>query len=291
MSVVTVGDFDGVHLGHQSLLREVTRFAAEKDLPAVVVTFDRNCKSFLHGADPVYLTDIKEKKELLLSEGVNSVCLVHFDEAFSHLSEREFLAYLREHCACTHLFGGSDFRFGKNGQGSLTDGVVLDGICQHTVTLKTDVMKISSSSIRCALQDGLIEEANAWLGYPYFISGTVVEGKHLGRTIGFPTANLEAPKGKILPKNGVYVTQTEIDSKIYPSVTNVGCRPTVEDGNLRNVETHLMQVDGDFYGKKITVRFLHRLRNEMRFSDLGELMQQLRTDRETAFLWHKNHRS
>ncbi len=286
MSVVTVGDFDGVHTGHKALLRQVVQFASAQDLPAVVVTFDRNCKQFLHQSPREFLTDTEEKRQLLLAEGIDTVCVVPFDEAFSQMSSQEFLLFLKEHCGCTHLFGGEDFCFGRGGQASLTDGTSECGISQHVVDLKADVMKISSTSIRAALREGLVERANQWLGYEYFLSGTVVEGKHLGRTIGFPTVNLEAPAGKIIPGNGVYITETTVNGKTYRSITNVGVRPTVHDGGGRNVETHLLQADGDFYGKNVTVRFLTRLRNEMHFSDLGDLMQQLKIDRDMAFVWH-----
>lgn len=285
MSVVTVGDFDGVHSGHKELLRQVTRFASEQGLASVVVTFDRNCKDVLRNTSGSYLTTLAEKKRLLLAEGVDSVCVVSFDSTFASMSPEVFLSYLKDHCGCTYLFGGEDFRFGKDGAGTLTDGSCVQDIGQKVVTLKTDVMKISSSAIRSALSDGLIDQANGWLGYPYFISGTVVEGKHLGRTIGFPTLNLNASPEKILPGDGVYITETTVDGTTYRSVTNVGVRPSFNDGMQKNVETHLLNANGDFYGKTVTVRFLARLREERQFSDLGSLMQQLRIDREQAFSW------
>ncbi len=285
MSIVTVGDFDGVHSGHRFLLRQAVQFASELGKPAVAVTFDRNCKDALRNTSGYYLTTLKEKKELLLAEGVDSVCVVPFDSSFSQMTPTDFLWYLREHCGCTHLFGGSDFRFGAGGVGRLTDGACLQGITQHVVDLKADVMKISSSSIRSALAEGLLDRANDWLGYSYSIFGTVVEGKQLGRTIGFPTANIATSPDKMLPGNGVYVTDTVIDGKNYRSVTNVGVRPSVNDGEERTVETHLLNATGDFYGKTVTVRFLARLRDERHFPDLGSLMQQLRKDRDVAISW------
>lgn len=290
MAVVTVGDFDGVHLGHRELLRSVVSFAESVGESSVVLTFDRNTKTFLNHVPSYYLTHGEEKVSLIRSEGIQRVDTVPFDERFSSLSPDEFLCLLKEKYQCTHLFGGEDFRFGKNGAGTLRDGACVQGIYQHVVTLKTDLVKISSSSIRSALSDGLIERANSWLGYPYFVRGVVVEGKHLGRTIGFPTVNLSAPSAKVLPKNGVYFTETVVDGVTYPSLTNVGIRPTVKDGDACNVETHLLEARGDFYGKEITVRFFARLRDEIHFQDLGGLMQQLRSDREEAFSWHKFHR-
>ncbi len=268
MSVVTVGDFDGVHLGHQTLLREVVSYADSLGIPSIAVTFDRNTKSFLRQSSSCFLTDSEEKKSLILSEGIQRVCSVPFDEEFSMRSPSAFLSFLRERYGCTDLFGGADFRFGSGGEGTLTDGACVEGIRQHIVALKTDLVKISSSSIRSALTDGLIERANSWLGYSYFVSGTVLEGKHLGRTIGFPTVNLSAPAEKVLPRNGVYVTETLIDGIVYHSVTNVGTRPTVKDGDFRNIETHLLRARGDFYNRNITVRFLTRLRDEIPFSNL-----------------------
>lgn len=286
MSVITVGDFDGVHLGHRTLLRQVVSYAETLGIPSIAVTFDCNTKNFLQQTSSSYLTNAEEKKSLILSEGIQAVCTIPFDDEFSKLSPTAFLSFLREQYGCTDLFGGADFRFGNGGEGVLSDGTCVEGIRQHVVTLKTDLVKISSSSIRSALTEGLIERANSWLGYPYSVSGTVVEGKHLGRTIGFPTVNLSAPAGKVLPRNGVYITETLIDGIVYRSITNIGTRPTVKDGYFRNIETHLLHARGDFYHKNITVRFLSRLRDEIQFADLGALMQQLRIDRDMAFSWH-----
>ncbi len=287
MSVITVGDFDGVHLGHRTLLRAVTDRAKELGTESLVLTFDRNTKNALKGNNAGCLTDTRERRELLQAEGIDRVAVVSFDESFCNMSEKDFLEYLRVCYGCTDLFGGPDFRFGKGGAGFLTDGLVLEGIRQHVVALKTDLVKISSTSIRTALADGLIERANTWLGHPYSITGTVVEGKHLGRTIGFPTINVVPGEGKILPRNGVYITQTIAEGRVYASMTNVGTRPTVEDNAAKNAETHLLNGDGDFYGKIVTVRFLSRLRDEKHFTDIGALMRQLRIDREDAFRRHK----
>lgn len=285
MSVITVGDFDGVHLGHRRLIRRTARLAASLNTTSAVLTFDRNCKGYLRGTTPVVLTLPEERKKLLLEE-VDDVYQITFDETFSKMSAIAFLRYLRDTYQCTDLVGGEDFSFGRKGQGTLTDGLVVEGIRQHVVPLKTDLIKISSSSVRAALSDGLIERANAWLGYVYSLSGVIVEGQHLGRTIGFPTVNIFADPQKALPKNGVYVTETEIDGMVYRSLTNIGVRPTVSSSGVANVETHLFDADGDFYGRTATVRFLSRLRDEMKFPNVGALMQQLRRDRERAFLWH-----
>ncbi len=288
MSVVTVGDFDGVHTGHKVLLRRVVSEAANRKVPSVVITFDRNTKNALHKSPVPYLTDGEEKKNLLLAEGIDRVFSVPFDEKFSNMTAGEFLSFLKIKYGCTDLFGGEDFHFGKDGKGTLTDGVCVNGVCQHVVELKTDLMKISSSAIRDALRDGLVERADSWLGYAYSVSGPVVEGQHLGRTIGFPTMNLQIPDGKALPKNGVYITETLLEGKKYRSITNIGVRPTVSSESPRNIETHILYSEGDYYGKIITVRFLARLRDEMKFPNLGALMQQLRTDRDMAFSWHSS---
>lgn len=288
MTFIAVGDFDGVHQGHRTLLRRMVTAAAERGAKTLAVTFDRNSKAFLGGSPSSCLSSSEEKRALILTEGVDEVVFLPFDRAFSQISANKFLAFLRTKFDCTDLFGGEDFRFGRNGAGRLSDGVVSEGILQHVVDFKTDFVKISSSSIRSALQDGLIERANVWLGYSYAVSGVVIEGKHLGRTIGFPTINIIPPKEKILPRNGVYITETVSDGIVYRSVTNVGVRPTVESNGERNVETHLLYADGDFYGKAVTVRFLAHLRNEIRFSNVSVMMQQLRADRDAAFAWHEN---
>lgn len=287
MSIIAVGDFDGVHLGHRSLLQYLVSLGKQLGIPTAVITFDRNSKAFFHGSLGSYLTDPSARTRMILEEGVDRVFVVPFDEAFSQVTSEEFLALLRDRYGCTHLVGGTDFRFGCGGKGRLNDGAVVCGIKQHLVPLKIDMVKISSTFIRDSLRDGSLDRVNAWLGYSYFVSGPVVEGKHLGRTIGFPTINLNAPEGQLLPKNGVYVTKTEIDGVVHPSVTNVGIRPTVENGMNRNIETHLLNFDGDFYGKTATVHFLSLLREEQHFPDLGALMRQICKDRDAAYTWHK----
>ncbi|MBQ5819914.1 MAG: riboflavin biosynthesis protein RibF [Clostridia bacterium] len=288
MTYVTVGDFDGVHQGHRTLLRRMVTAAAERNARTLAITFDRNAKAFLGGTPSLCLSSPEEKRALILAEGVDEVVSLPFDKAFSQISANKFLALLRTKFDCTDLFGGEDFRFGRNGVGRLTDGMVSEGILQHVVDFKTDFVKISSSSIRSALHDGLVDRANLWLGYAYSISGVVTEGKHLGRTIGFPTINITPPAEKVLPCNGVYITETLSDGTVYRSVTNVGVRPTVESNGERNVETHLLYADGDFYGKAVTVRFLAHLRDEIHFPDVSVMMQQLRADRDAAFAWHEN---
>lgn len=287
MSVISVGDFDGVHLGHRALLSRTVDLARQLGTKAIVLTFDRNTKRTLNPDFLGELTQFSEKKTLLLSAGVDEVAVVSFDEIFVNTSGEDFLDYLREVYDCTDLVGGTDFRFGRGGTLSLTDGATVKGIRQHTLELKKDLVKISSSAIRTALRDGLIEQANTWLGYAFSVSGTVEEGLHLGRTIGFPTVNLTLPSEKILPKDGVYITRTYVDGRPYASMTNVGVRPTVQGEKRRNVETHLLDGGGELYGRQITVTFHSRLRDEIRFSGMGELMQQLRSDRDLALERHK----
>ena len=290
MSVITVGDFDGVHLGHRALLRSVTERAHRLSCESVVLTFDRNTKSVLQGRTGC-LSDAEERKTLLLAEGVDRVECVSFNSEFQRLSARDFLCYLRDFYGCTDLYGGEDFRFGCGREGVLEDGAVCCDILQHVVKLETDLVKISSSAIRDALQDGLIERANTWLGYAYSISGRVCEGKHLGHTIGFPTLNLYPQEEKFLPRNGVYITRTQIDGQVYPSMTNIGVCPTVDAGLGRSVETHLLDATGIYYGKEIRVSFLSRLRDERPFADLGTLMRQLYADRDIACEYHRKQNS
>lgn len=282
MSVVTVGDFDGVHLGHRDLLRQAAALAGSLHADSVAVTFDRNCKSVLRGDPVLQLTTAEEKREKILSCGIMRVETLSFDASLISLSPDGFLDLLRERFGCTVLLGGSDFRYGFGGSGTLTDGATVRGIRQVTVELRKDRTKISSSEIRTALTDGKPEEAMRRLGEPYSIRGTVIPGHQLGRTVGFPTLNLDLPAEKLLPKNGVYVTDAAVDGQTFRAVTNVGVRPTVSDEGVRNVETHLIGADGDFYGKTARVFFLSRLRDERRFPDLSALTRQLCADREAA---------
>jgi len=287
VSVITVGDFDGVHLGHRALLRYAVDLARAKNVPAIVITFDQNTKSVLKRNFMGILTEFPEKEPLLRSLGVDQVSLVSFDGNFSNTSGEEFLRYLREEYGCTDLVGGTDFRFGRDGAMQLTDGIEVCGIRQHTVELKTDLVKISSTAIRRALLEGLLDQANTWLGYPFTVTGVVEEGMHLGRTIGFPTLNIVPDEMKILPKNGVYITRARIEKTEFLAMTNVGVRPTVQGAGVRNVETHLLDGNGEYYGCTLSVQFLARLRDEQRFPDMGALMRQLRVDREAALARHR----
>lgn len=291
MSVIAVGDFDGVHLGHRHLLAQAVREARAQACESIVVTFDRNTKSALHGSAARLLT-VREERDRILSEiGIDRVVTLPFTEQFRAMSPESFLTFLRNTYACTDLFGGEDFRFGVHGSGSLSDGAVICGIRQHVVTLKKDLEKISSSAIRADLLDGRVGRANERLGAPYSVCGPVREGRRLGRTVGFPTLNLCPDPEKLLPKHGVYVTLTEVDGAVYPSLSNVGVRPTVSEQGEPNVETHLLGVQGDFYGKSVCVRFLSHIRDERRFDDLSALTAQMEQDRQSAQAYHSLHGS
>ena len=288
MSVITVGDFDGVHLGHRELLTRTAALAERLGEASIALTFDRNSKFALRGSPQLRLASDEERERLILSCGIDRVVCIPFTERFAALSPEAFLDLLRERYGCTALVGGADFRFGSGAQGRLTDGKIVCGIRQYVIPLKTDTEKISSSAVRQALSLGDVSRAAELLGRYYSLSGSVVHGKRVGHRLGFPTINLKFSPERALPADGVYITETHMDGIVCRSVTNVGHRPTVEDAGRRTVETHLIGADGDFYGRCADVLFFSRLREEKKFSGLSDLAVQLSRDREDALHFVEN---
>lgn len=274
--VVAVGSFDGLHLGHQHLLHQALHTAKSVGIPLLVYTFDPPTKVFIKGEG--FLTDMAEKVELLRGLGIEIALIVPFNETFAQRSKGEFLqdlVALESH----HLFVGEDFRFGQGRSGQLSD---LQAVAPTQVLPLLDLggEPVKSSRIRDLLKGGQVEEAKLLLGRPYAARGIVVEGDKLGRTLGYPTANLQTSPGKILPP-GVYAVQTHSALGHYGGVANVGYRPTVSGKELR-FEVHLFGFMGQLYGEELRVEFLKHLRSEQRFDGLAALKAQLDRDATAA---------
>lgn len=288
-SVVTDGMFDGVHLGHQRILRQVVQKAQELGLPSVVLTYWPHPRHVLGGKEArvSLLTTLDEKAERIAQQGIDYLLVLSFSKQFSQLSHEQFVRnILAEGLHTRHLIVGYDHRFGLNRIGDIrylqeagkTYGFGLTEIGKQEI----EDIAISSTKIRYSLQNFLVDSASQFLGRPYSLRGLVVKGDQRGRTIGFPTANLEVDeKDKLIPKDGVYASRTRVGETWYPSMTNIGFRPTV-DGKKHAIETHLIDFEGDLYGKTIDVAFVKPLRTEMKFASLEELKQQLARDREMA---------
>lgn len=288
--VAAIGFFDGVHLGHRYLLDQVSAVAIATGRAAIAVSFKRHPRSILDtGYLPALLTTPAEKETLLRQAGLDACVLLDFDRDMARLTAREFMArYLRDTYRVDILIMGYDHHFGSDRldfDGYVAAGRDVGIEVRRAEAFATSEFTVSSSTVRRLLEGGNIERATQCLGYAYELGGTVVEGRHIGRDLGFPTANLRPTSAeKLVPGRGVYAVDVVMpDGQThYGGMLNIGFRPTLDDGRGTTIETHLFNFSGDLYGQRLTLRFLHRLRDERRFSSLSDLRAQLRTDADTA---------
>ena len=276
--VIALGFFDGVHIGHAALLARARERADALGASAAALTFDRHPDELVTGKS-VPLINSRADREWLLREKfhMDEVLLLHFDRETMRMPWRSFAEdYLIGKLGASHLVCGHDFRFGDRGEGdperlsALCAGLGVG--CDVVGRVELDGRTVSSTYIRQLLSGGDVEQAARYLGHPHLLSGTVVPGKQLGRTIGIPTANIYAPDGVLLPRFGVYAARVTLpDGRAYPAVTNVGVRPTVEDQTGITVEPWLLGFDGDLYGRRIRVEFFRYLRGETKFPNLAAL--------------------
>ena len=283
-TVLTIGNFDGVHLGHRALLGELMAKARELALPATVLTFEPHPRElFAPDQAPARLASRRDKLELLAECGVDRVHVCRFDRKLASLTAEQFIErILVRGLSVRHLIIGDDFRFGKarGGDFSLLQraGQAHSFIVEAMRTVDFEGLRVSSSAVREALAAGDIEHAERLLGRPFVIAGRVMDGKKIGRTIGFPTANIQVRR-KRLPLSGVFaVTVSGIDSAPLPGAANIGVRPTVAEGLKPVLEVHLLDFDRNIYGLHVDVNFLHKLRNEAKFESLDALKTQIARD-------------
>lgn len=288
--IAAIGMFDGVHAGHRSLLGYLRREGELRHLKAAVVTFN-NHPAELVAADraPRLLMTPRDKIGALRAEGVEDIILLHFDEALRRLSAREFMTMLHASYGVDCLVVGYDHRFGRDRLDGFDDYVAIGREIGLEVIRAPEESGFSSTAVRDSLLCGHVEAATALLGRTYYIDGTVVAGKRLGRTIGFPTANLAPLSDRILiPARGVYVADVSIDGSpaLRRSMLNIGHRPTVDSPDAPDtIEVHVIDYEGDLYGHLMRVHFLHRLRSERAFGSLESLRKQLCADRDAAIAW------
>jgi riboflavin kinase/FMN adenylyltransferase len=284
-TIVTIGTFDGVHLGHAAILKKLTQNTQNETFESTVLTFFPHPRMVLQGkSDLKLLNTINEKIELLEKIGIDNLIIHPFDEKFAELNAEAFVStILVDHLRVQKIIIGYDHRFGKNRTANIDDlisfGAQYGFEVEQISAQEIDEISISSTKIRTALEEGDIQLANEYLGYSYFLSGTVVKGKQLGRTIGFPTANISLEEDyKLVPQNGVYVVQAEIDCKTIYGMMNIGFNPTVQ-GKQKTIEVHLFDFDTDIYNRKIQVGILQRIRSEKKFESIELLTKQLDEDR------------
>ena len=280
-----IGTFDGVHRGHRSVLKALTDYASEHDMEPVAITFDKHPLSLIDPLrTPGELTPLWKKKNLLTEIGVKPLVL-NFDADLRNTTAYEWMRRLHDEFAVKALVIGYDNTFGSDGVNlSLEDYRELGRKVGIEVITAEEIKGVSSSAIRKAVAAGEMEKAAKLLGRPFSITSKVIKGKSLGHTIGFPTANIDPPEGVSMPKTGVYAAVVKIleEGKKYPAMVNVGRRPTVRRGDDIVIEANIIDWSGDLYDKDITVRFLHRIRDEEKFDSIDALRQQLEKDRSTV---------
>ena len=278
--------FDGVHLGHLSIINTLNKIAKKEHLESAILSFWPHPRKFLNPNDDVkMLNTLEEKLELLEKSGIQNIFLKTFDEEFRNLSGADFCEkILVEKLNVKHIIIGYDHTFGKNKSGDFNLLKALSGDLGFKVdqleAVKSNQLNISSTKIRQALSEGKIKEANQMLGYHYPLTGKVIHGKKLGRTIGYPTANIEVPVNKLLPKNGAYIVEVFVDQQFYKGMLSIGTNPTIDDKNQSlHTEVYILDFDQDIYGKEITVKFRDFLHDEIKLDGMERLIEKLDEDK------------
>ncbi|MDD3003670.1 bifunctional riboflavin kinase/FAD synthetase [Flavobacterium sp.] len=282
-TIITLGTFDGVHLGHKKIIERLLQSSSANEESLVLTFFPHPRMVLQEESDIKLLNTIEERSQLLEKAGLQNLIIHPFDQAFSRLTAEEFVKnILVEIFNIKKIIIGHDHRFGRNRTANIDDLIVFGreyGFEVEQISAQEiDEVSISSTKIRNALHDGKILLANEYLGYHYFFSGTVVHGKKLGRTIGFPTANLEIEENyKLIPAYGVYAVDCVVENQTLKGMLNIGIKPTFE-GETASVEVHLFDFNADLYGKKIKVALRKHIREEQKFSSVEDLKAQLKKD-------------
>ncbi|MBO6213470.1 bifunctional riboflavin kinase/FAD synthetase [Algoriella sp.] len=286
--VVTLGMFDGAHIGHQSILKQLNTIAQNIDGESVLITFNPHPRMVLQpNCDLKFLNTLQEKEEILRQFELEHLIIQEFTKDFSQVTSVEFVKNLLvDKIKIDTLVIGYDHHFGKNREGNFEQLQVLSkefgfNLIQLEAIEENDVA-VSSTKIRNALNEGNIEYANKALNYNYPLSGKVVHGDKIGRTLGFPTANLEVDPNKLIPKDGVYAVDVFVDDTKYLGLLSIGFRETVTNSREHRVEVNILKFDQDIYGKTIKLEFLGRLRDEKKFNSLDELISAMNHDKENA---------
>lgn len=287
--VITIGNFDGVHLGHRSVIDSLKHIAAETGGESVIITLWPHPRIALgqHAPDLRYLSTLSEKQALLTGCGVDHLVVLPFDRTFASLTYLQFIEqYLVQRMGVHTLVLGHDHTLGRNREGTFDK--VVEASCQfgfrvrQLEAVQLDDADISSSKIRRALLVGDIAKGNACLGYHYFVTGEVTRGRQLGRLLGYPTANLRVSESnKLIPADGVYAVRAQTTQGTFGGMLNIGHRPTIQPNpDAKSIEAHLFDFSGDLYGKQLKISFVARIRDEQKFENIDALVAQLKTDEE-----------
>ena len=285
-TIITIGTFDGVHLGHSVILNRLNAITEKTKMQSVLLTFFPHPRHVLQKTDQnmKLINTLDEKKILLEKSGLNNLVVQEFTKEFSRIQSANFVRdYLVEKLNLHTLVIGYDHHFGRNREGSIKELTVLSEIYGFNIEMISpqifEDVAVSSTKIRKLLEKGEIEQANHYLGYTFFIFGKVIRGNAIGKTIGFPTSNIEIEnKWKLYPAEGVYAVQVILEERTYKGMMNIGNRPTVE-GDKKTLEVHLLDFSEDIYEKQLQIKFIKKIREEKKFENLDALKQQLIIDK------------
>ena len=279
-TVVALGFFDGVHLGHKRIFETAVSLARENGLVSAACTFDTHPRAFVHGVAPAMLCTLECRTELIREQGIERIEVLHFDEKMANMEQQEFVQLLKDEYGCSIGVCGNNFRFGKNAKGtpeSLKEFGVDVKVCEFVTE---DGQNVSSSRIRKLLLEGNVKKAGELLGKGYTLTGKVVDGFKLGRQMGRPTMNLKPDSALLIPCNGVYASQVDVNGRVYDSITNIGTRPTFSNDDVISIETHILGFSEMIYGKQVGLTFVERIRGEKTYADCKELVEQINLDIE-----------
>lgn len=293
-TIVTLGTFDGVHIGHNAILDKICKAAQQENLESVILTFFPHPRKIVsNNYDIKLLNTIEEKAILLEKKGIQNFIVHPFDITFSELSPREFVTQvLVDKLNIQKIIIGHDHKFGKDRAADFNDlinfGKEFGFEVEEISAQQINEVSVSSTKIRNSLLEGNVSLAKDYLGYPYVLTGNVVKGNQLGRTINFPTANIEIPEEyKLIPKNGVYIVTVNVSNQTVFGMMNIGVKPTLGENKL-SIEVHLLDFDKDIYNQKIQVHILERLRDEQKFESFEALKLQLEVDKQNTIHYFEN---
>ncbi|UAB76743.1 bifunctional riboflavin kinase/FAD synthetase [Mesoflavibacter sp. SCSIO 43206] len=294
-TVLTIGTFDGVHIGHQKIIKRLVEISEIKNLTPSLLTFFPHPRMVLQkDANIKLINTIDEKKDILKQFGISNLVIKEFTKEFSRLTAEDFVKnILVDHLKAKHIIIGYDHHFGRNRNANIEDlkqfGKDFDFEVEEISKQDINDVAVSSTKIRAALQEGNIKTANTYLGYNFMLTGKVIDGKKLGQTINYPTANLHIEENyKLIPKHGVYIVKSIIDNITVYGMMNIGHNPTV-NGKHQTIETHFFDFNKDLYGQNLKIELLQRLRDEQKFNSVEELQSQLHIDKNNALEFIKSH--
>jgi riboflavin kinase / FMN adenylyltransferase len=286
--VLTIGTFDGVHQGHRAIINRVNEIAQKIGGESTLLTFYPHPRKVLFGDDSVKLiTTVEEKAELLQHEGIENFIIYPFTFEFSRMSSLEYVRdIIVNGIGAKVVVVGYDHHFGRNREGGMEQllefSKLFDFSVEEISAEQIDNVKVSSTKIRAAIEEGEIELANSFLTRPFSLTGIVVKGDEIGRTMGYPTANLKLPSEKIVPANGVYAVNVRVGGHLSKGMMNIGNRPTISLSEEQRVEVNIFDFNQDIYGETLTVEVLKKIRNEKQFASMDDLKQQIQSDKLIA---------